>query len=401
MKRRRVLLVGTSSSAVPLLLALRKMGFSVAVCGAYEKDPCIPYADAYHNMNYADQDALLHLVRTSGYEMICPSCNDYAYLSAAHVAHHLGLPGYDNPEATRILHDKAAFRDHASKIGLPVPVAISVASDHDLRDILDDLPTFPLMVKPVDSFSGRGVIRVDTQTALTEAVSSARAISRCGRIVIEHFVEGTLHSHSAFIEGGRIKTDYFVDEFCQTYPYQVDCSNAPSRVDESVRNAMRVAIIELCISLKLTDGLIHTQFISGAEGIQIIESMRRCPGDLFHYLVSLSSGAPYIDNYLAPFVKRSIQKPLSGEYMQYWLRHTVSFDTDRIFLGLERLPGDTEDLRIYPLARSGDHIPAAPYGKAAILFARFADKNRLLEMTPRIASIINIVSEKFIYASNR
>ena len=42
---KKVLLVGSSFSAMPLLEELKKRAFHVSVCGKYRTDPCHYYAD--------------------------------------------------------------------------------------------------------------------------------------------------------------------------------------------------------------------------------------------------------------------------------------------------------------------------------------------------------------------
>lgn len=376
-----ILLVGTSFSAAPLLQALRGMGFAVAVCGALPDDPCVAMADAYHQLDYSDREALLALVRREGYRYLCPSCNDYAYLAACYVADQLGLPGYDAPAHTAILHDKAAFRAHAQTIGLQVPRACAADDSTGLQAL-----RLPLLVKPTDSFSGRGMQRVTQRAQLADAIARARQASRSGSVVVEEFIDGSLHSHSAFIQDGRILQDVFVDEFCQVYPYQVDCSNAPSRLDETVRERMRQQILQLVASLQLCDGLLHTQFIDHHGQPYLIEPMRRCPGDLYYHLVQLATAMPYVDNYVAPFAGRAMQAG-GRDCAQYWARHTVSFARDSVFYSLSPRVPQALDLRLYPLADSASTIKAAPYGKAAIVFARLPDAATLFELAPRLGSL--------------
>lgn len=380
-----VLLIGSSFSAASILLTLREMGFKVAVCGALVDDPCVGYADAYHALDYSDREALLQLVEQQGYRYLCPSCNDYAYLSASYVANRLGLPGYDTPDATAVIHNKVRFREYVQQIGVASPRACQATDDSLARIAALQLP---LLVKPCDSFSGRGMRQIDDLSMLPDAVACARAESRSAGVVVEEFVSGSLHSHSAFLVDGEVVQDYFVDEFCQTYPYQVDCSNSPSSLGETPRQLIRENIRLLAQSLKLTDGLLHTQFISGDGGVFIIECMRRSPGDLYYHLVEYANGAGYLENYVAPFVGRPIV-PKADRNQEFWARHTVSFDTDRLFFSFSpTLPG-AKEVRVFPLAESAHRIRQAPYGKAAIVFARMASAPELFDVAPRMGDLLS------------
>ena len=384
-----VLLIGTSFSATSLLRALRARGFAVAVCGAVPDDPCIAYADRYHLIDYANPQAVLDVVRAQDYRFICPACNDTAYLSAAWVANKLDLPGFDTPMATHAIHNKARYREIAAGIGLPMPC---VWSRFDVLSAAD----FPLLVKPVDCFSGRGMTRVTDMAALPAAIDFARAASRTAEVVVEAFREGTLHSHSAFLQNGQIACDYFVDEFCGTYPYQVDCSNHPSCLPIAAREQMRDCICRLAATLSLCDGLIHTQFLWFEDKVCLIESMRRCPGDLYYHLVEFSQGQGYVDAYIAPFIAQQDRCDQKKENIALpWVRHTISFSSDRIVMSIACAIPAALETRYFPLAESGSLIRHAPFGKWGILFVRLADTKSMQGIVTHVSSYLNVSSTEY------
>lgn len=385
MTGKRVLLVGTSFSAAPLLHALQRMGCHVSVCGSQPDDPCVAYADAYYRLDYSDREALLDLARSQSFDHICPTCNDFSLMSAAYVAAELGLPGFDDPATTETIFNKSLFRAFTEKNGIPSPRARRITASSDAAAI--DLSP-PLLIKPVDSFSGRGVTRIDDTAAIPEAIRQGSAESRTGEVLVEQFVPGTLHSHSAFLSRGEIVEDHFVDEFCQVYPYQVDCSNSPSRLPERLRAAVRECMRELARLLKLGDGLLHTQFLVDGDDFRIVECMRRCPGDLYYHLIQYSTRSRYIDNYLAPYLGREILPSAPG-IVGLWARHTVSLPRDDVFFSFEhRIPASR--VSTFPLCQSADAVRKAPYGKVAILFARFDDEATLFATTPRLGSLITL-----------
>lgn len=385
---KRVLLVGSSFSAVPIFFALKARGFHVAVCGNVHGDPCHQYADESFFIDYADRNALLEVVRGNRFDFLVPSCNDYAYMASAWVAEQCGFPGYDSVEVASIMHTKGLFRRFTEAHAIKAPRSVRLDAD-----ALVDVTALraPYLVKPVDSFSGRGVTLVHDAAALDAAVATARGSSNSPEVVVEEFVDGTLHSHSAFFAKGQIVADFFVDEYCTVYPYQVDCSNHPSRLDEPARAAMRQETTKLVRLAGLGDGLLHTQFIERDGQVWVIECMRRCPGDLYNKLVEFSTGAPYTDFYVRPFVGEVLCEPAGFEARKFVGRHTISTASPVVSFSFSHsLPVGA--VRIVPLKNSGETLDVAPYDKLAILFAEFATRAEMLAVSPDFARYISIQS---------
>ena len=382
---KKVLLVGSSFSAAPIFFSLKKRGFHATVCGALPGDPCHQYADASLFIDYSDREKLLAVVQQGSFDYLVPTCNDYAYLSSAWVAEQFGFPGFDSLATTEILHTKKLFRNHTAQFDFPAPRRLTDAS------FQEGLLALPCLVKPVDSFSGRGIHKVTSWEALAPAIEEAKRASRSGEFVVEEFVQGSLHSHSAFMASQQIHEDFFVDEFCTTYPYQVNCSNHPSRLSDKVRVGVRAAMRRLAAELGLVDGLLHTQFIADGDKFWIIECMRRCPGDLYGSLVERSTGVDYTSMFVQPFVNEPYVASQPRGADRFMARHTIATAHPLVnFSFVPRIPA--EELEIIQLKGSGEKLAAAPFDKLAILLARFSSQEAMLASAPLLASQVSIQS---------
>ncbi|WP_347888807.1 ATP-grasp domain-containing protein [Nitrosomonas europaea] len=393
---KRALLVGSSFSAAPIFFLLKKRGLHVSVCGRLETDPCHQYADASFYIDYSDREALLRLVESEKFDFVIPTCNDYSYMSCAWFAERLGYPGFDNYNVALIIHTKNEFRRITQQYNVPAPRASCQKTNQPIN--VSGMK-YPLLVKPIDSFSGRGVTKVLDTSELENAIDAARQASRSGEIVLEEFVDGALHSHSAFIHNREIVVDFFVDEFCTVYPYQVNCSNHPSQLTIAIQSAVRTTIARLVKQLDLQDGLLHTQFIANSEQYWVIECMRRCPGDLYGNLIERSTGVSYMDFFVRPFLSEIIspdvrlitQKPIG--------RHTISVQNPMpAYTFSHTIPA--VNVHITPLKSSGERLKAAPFDKLAILFAEYADETTMLEVTPHLAELVSLESLEEIYLDN-
>lgn len=374
---KKVLLVGSSFSAAPIFWALKRQGLHVTVCGGLESDPCHQYADDSLFIDYSKKELLLKSLIGSDFNYIVPTCNDYSYLSASWVANQLGYPGFDTTEVTEIIHNKKKFRKKTTEFNLIAPRLINEF------DFIDSNVPLPYLVKPVDSFSGRGVSKIQSVQDIPQAVIDARAASRSGQVLIEEFVTGSLHSHSAFISNGNIVIDFFVDEFCTVYPYQVNCSNHPSIINEKIRLDLRKEIEKLSRELKIADGLLHTQFMSDGKNFWIIECMRRCPGDLYGTLIKRSTGIDYVDLFILPFLNKEYPKNIDKFIDKFFGRYTVSSKKEQVNFSFSS-KFSSEKIEFIPLKSSGEKMNPAPLDKAAILLIEFSDKSSMFEIVPNL-----------------
>lgn len=383
--RKKVLLVGTSFSATPIFFELKKRGLHVTACGALKTDPVHQYSDESAYVDYSDRKSLLEVAEAGHYDYLVPTCNDYSYLSASWVAEKLGLPGFDSLEVSEVLHTKSRFRDFTSSQGLKAPEIYE-----PVRRNYSNIPT-PCLVKPVDAFSGKGITRVDSTKHLPAAIEKAENASKLRKCVLEQYVTGTLHSHSAFIRNGKILLDFFVDEFCTVYQYQVNCSNHPSRLRTTLRDAVRQEIQKLAESLRICDGLLHTQFITNESEFWIIECMRRCPGDLYGRLIERSTSVNYTQLFIAPFIEEDYAENVAPAHQLPYGRHTVSTTNEIVyFSSIQHIP--TAAVEVIQIKPSGEVLGPAPDDKAAILVFPFQDAESMFELTPRLAEMVRLTT---------
>lgn len=366
----KVLLIGSSFSAMPFLSELRRNGAEISVIGKYPEDPCHKFADHSIYEDYSDGEALLDICTDGRFDFIVPTCNDYSYVAGSYVANRLGLPGFDTPDVTAIIHTKDRFRQFCVESGAPVPRIYGEIGDESSALALAAKIDGPALVKPVDSFSGRGVQLIQGADELASAANKALETSRSKRAVVEQFVDGALHSHTAFVVDGEIVWHDFIDEYCEVYRYQVDRSAYPSALPAGMRQAVHVCMEGIVRQLGLCDGLLHTQFIASQTEFWIIESMRRCPGDLYGHHFKFAFGYDYEAEFVAGFIGKRPMAPaaLSGAPRRIE-RRVLSISEPAAFFGVSLGASSAEAIYV-PVKESGQKIDPAPFDKSGIFFLR-------------------------------
>lgn len=380
--RKNILLCDANFCVLPILQSIKSRGYTLSVLGALLDDPGHALADKSVDINYTDIKLLHKHIAENDYDGIVPGCNDRAYLSLAYVADKMDFPGFDSYETVLIIHHKDKFRAFAEKKNYPIPKAISNI------DQVDQLH-FPILIKPVDSFSGKGINKADTVEEVKEHWEEAEQFSSNGLVVAEEFVEGKLFSHSAFIKDKKIVVDFFVNEYCTVYPYQVNSSNVATELNESIKNGLREWTEQFAEDLDLCDGLIHTQFISDNNAFSLIEIARRCPGDLYSQLIEKSTGVKYAELYAMPFCGLELPKNLEKKAHKYVSRHTVSVDEECIFIS-SGLDLEHVSLQNIQLKYSGEAMKRAPFDKSGIFFVEHQNTETMEDTTEKMKDYVVI-----------
>lgn len=366
----KVLLVDTNFSAGPILNYLRNAGHTVMFAGGKPTDFLAKATPGYQQLNYANPAELADLCTSLGIDYLVPGCNDRAYYSCAEVSETLHFPGIDRLDATEAINHKKKFKSFAQRVGLSVPRLFGNEST----------PECTVIVKPVDAYSGRGVTVVHAGDAaqLSKAVECAKAESHSGDCLVEEYVEGQLYSHSAFVVNGRVVQDFIVIEHGSANRFVVDTSHIAIDFPHGIHTRIRREIEHLAQSLRLCDGLVHTQFLLKGEQFWLVEVTRRCPGDLYSQLIELSTGFPYVASYAKGFLG---QRAASGpNKTRFILRHTLTMPHEGLLQHLHfKHPVHME--RWVPIAATGDLIAPSPVGRIALLFARCADAAELQTLT--------------------
>lgn len=379
--KKSALLCDASFSAIPLLEALKEKGLFVAVCGSRSGDPCHALADASFDIDYSNKKKLLKLVADNHFDYLVPGCTDVSYISCAWVADQLGLPGYDDERAVRAINHKDQYRELGKTMGYPIP-AYETSIDN-FKNV-----SFPALLKPTSSFSGRGIIKFDKYSSLRSFIDRDEFLALDGNVLLEEFAKGNLYSHSAFLKSGEIITDFFVNEYCTVYPYQVNSSHVSTKLSTGIQRKMRSWLEKFADDLSLVDGLLHTQFISDGKKIYLVESCRRCPGDLYSLLIQKSTGINYASLFVSSFIESPFPRVIKAHRRNY-SRHTLSVDRDVIFMSA-RMALENSKISYVPIKKAGELLRAAPMDRAGIFFIESSSQSTMESLTSHLYKVAMI-----------
>lgn len=207
----------------------------------------------------------------------------------------LGLPG-NPPLSLEIARRKDWARAALAKAQVRVPWHRVLTLD-ETRPALSDLP-YPLVLKPVALSGSRGVMRVDDESALRQALTRLRGIlahaeQGVGHLaLVEQFIAGSEVALEGLLVGGVLQTLAIFDKpeplngpfFEETYYI------TPSRLDPTRAEAVRREVERGAQAYGLREGPIHAECRLNAEGVWIIEIAARTIGGLCGRLLRFGTG---------------------------------------------------------------------------------------------------------------
>lgn len=377
---KKVLLCDANFCVLPILQSIMSKNYNLSVVGSLADDPAHQIAHNSFLIDYSKVEILYKHIQEKKYNFIVPGCNDRSYLSLSEIAEKLNYVGFDKYETALTIHHKDKFRIFAQNHLYPVPKSV-----YNITEI--GLLKFPIMIKPIDSFSGKGIYKVNNISDVEKYWNEARKYSKNDNVIAEEFIEGKLYSHSAFIKNKKIIVDFFVNEYCTVYPYQVNSSNITTELCETIQNKLRVWTEQFANDLNLVDGLIHTQFISDNKMFFLIEIARRCPGDLYSQLIEKSTGIDYAELYMTPFLGKELPDKIEKKENRFISRHTVSVEKECIFIS-SGVNLENKNIQNVQLKYSGQKMKPAPFDKSGIYFIEHDSAKVMEEKTEKLKDYI-------------
>lgn len=360
MDKKKVALIDTNFSSLPIYEYLLQLKYKIFVLGNNPNDYLAKFSNNYVNIDYSDTNLLYKFLIKNKVNFIVPGCNDVSYSSCSLVNSEGQFSGIEKKIITDAINRKNKFKDFCHQNNIPTPRKI-ISSQ--LKKNL------PVLLKPINSFSGKGIHKLSTKNYKDrkKLESDAKKYSSMGRVIIEEFLSGQLYSHSAFISQKEIIHDFFVEEHCIANPYAVDTSSLAFNISEKLKMNIRKEIDKIVKNLDLLDGLIHTQFIARNDEYWLIESTRRCPGDLYSLLIEKTTGFPYSAFYTKTFInsqKKEFTKNVNNKFI---LRHTIS-SPKKIPLKYLRFKKPISMEEIYFFKTCGSLVQRSPYGRIGVVF---------------------------------
>jgi biotin carboxylase len=274
-------ILGGGPWQIPTVRHAKALGYRVLITDMYAERPAYALADIHAVADITDREATLNIASRHRIDGILCDTTDIGVPTAAFVAEQLGLPGMGFETAINCT-DKGRMRHLTAQSGLTVPRYRLVSAATELGDVATEIG-YPLVVKPVDNQSGRGVSKVLDRHGLEGAFALAKGFTRSGGVLIEACMEGVEIIVDGFVVGGDVqilglahKTPY-ADAITMSSRIHYPGGQPPSNFD-LIKAATRCALS----ALGLGNGVFHAEFILHGDDVVPIDIAARGGGCMIY-----------------------------------------------------------------------------------------------------------------------
>jgi biotin carboxylase len=193
----RILVIPGGEYQLPLVREARSRGHYVICADRNSECPCARQADLFFPIGVDDSSALLAMAHEVRPAAIVTDQTDAAVSAVAWLNERLGLRGIGAPCAELFTH-KHRMRSFSTMHGFPSPPFECCTTEAEALQAASRI-TYPVVVKPVDGQSSKGVHRAHDAESMKSRFGDALAHSNSATVIVEAFLDGPEYTLEGFM----------------------------------------------------------------------------------------------------------------------------------------------------------------------------------------------------------
>ena len=285
----KALVLAGGLAQIELIKQLKERGITTILADGNANALARPYADIFYQIALFDVEAVKEVAVKESVDFVITCCADQVLLIVAQVSEMLGLPCYISYQTAQNVSDKKYMKRIFLENQIPTSryIELSGLDWEKVREM-----EYPLVVKPTDAYSSRGVRKAVDDKSLEEYFAEAKEISRTGTVIVEEFCSGEEISVDVYVESGKAhilcvsNSEKIKDEdrfviFRGRYPV-----NASAEVMEQIR----VVAQQITDAFGLVDSPMLIQMINTGTSVSVLEFCARTGGNMKYLLIKRACG---------------------------------------------------------------------------------------------------------------
>ncbi len=288
---KKALVLAGGIAQIKLIRDLQERGYFV-ILADYTKEPiAAAYADKFYRESTLDVDAIRKIAISEKVDLVTTCCTDQALATVSLISQELDLPCYVSAELGLAVTNKMYMKRTFAKNSIPTAEFVVVDNCNETVDL-----EFPLVVKPVDCNSSKGVKKVNNTTELKEAIQKAIDFSRTRTAIVERFVEGQEISVDVFVQDGvaTVLCKSRTDKVKHGDGFIINRGWYPAGVSQVADRKINETVQRIVDAFGIKNGPMLVQLLNQGDDINIIEFSARTGGCIKYRLIELASSVDVI-----------------------------------------------------------------------------------------------------------
>lgn len=279
---------------IELIKILKARGIETILLDMNENVSARKYADKFCKVSVLDVEAVKQTAIDEKADMVLTVCADQVLLVCAEVSEALGLPTYIDYKTAVEVSNKSDMKRIFKENNVPTS-AYSVMAKLDESQVSQ--MRYPLIVKPVDSYSSRGVRKVFDYNELELAFKDAVEISRTNTAIVEEFVEGTELTIDAYIENGvsHVLCMSQLDKIAGKDRFVINRCTYPALISKGVEEKIKDTCQKIADAFNLKNSPLLVQLIVANDEVSVIEFCARTGGGNKFRLIKMAKNFDVVD----------------------------------------------------------------------------------------------------------
>ena len=248
-----------------------------------------PYADKFYRASTLDVNAITEIAKNEQVDFLITACTDQALLTVAQVSENLGLPCYIDYQTALNVTNKSYMKKVFSEFNVPT-AKHTVMGELDMNEVKE--MRWPLIVKPVDCNSSKGVKKVTNNEELKIAFDKAVELSRTDTAIVEEFIDGEELSADIYVENGvaHLLSVSTLDKIPNNDKFVIFRGFYSYEKTERVRSVVEKTAQQIADAFGLKNTPMLIQMIYDGENVFVLEFSARTGGGVKYLLINKASG---------------------------------------------------------------------------------------------------------------
>ena len=305
-KNRVAIVLGGTADHIPLIEKLRQHGYYVLLIDYYDNPPAKCFSDKHVKASILKREAVLNIARRERADIVIAACIDQALPIMAYVSNKLSLPCHLSYSQAMKITNKEQMKRTFSLFEVPTSKFL-ILEKNNLAN-MEGL-TFPLVIKPLDANSSKGVTKLHDRSKIEQAIEYATSVSRSNKFIIEEYANGKEYSADVVIKDKKAHIIMITENIKSKIDpehFTITQSLFSLKIQKKYEFALKEIAEKIAKSFCLNNITLLIQAIIRNEVVSVIEFSARIGGGSKHHFIKRLTGFDMLDFYLSPLLQKDI-----------------------------------------------------------------------------------------------